>query len=622
MHSRRLLLVTLASLILLFHPGGASVVETAVFNIQTNRYNNERNGANVHETRLSVASLNPQRFGKLFSREVVGDIYAQPLYLSGVTIPGKGQRNVVYVATAHNNVYAFDADDPRENTPLWQTNLGTPFTQNLYDGDFWHGEDGVLSTPVIDVSSQTMYLVSHNYVVNVGTDHYLHALDILTGAEKFGGPVRIRAGANGTAEGNTRVNYDGFVQLQRPGLLLLNGWVYIAFGSTADRGDYHGWVVAYNAADLQKTAVFCTTPDEVDANDAEQGGIWHAGTGISSDGSSIYVVTGNGSFNANLNGGHNYGDSIIRLDTNLNVLSYFTPYNQDVLNRLNYDLGINGLLLLPGTNLAVSGTKEGKLYVVDRQNLGGYNPTNDDQVVQWFKAAAGEMHSTPVFWNGPNGLTLYSWSENDFLKAYRFDGGRFNITAVSIGKISSAGVPPVVLSLSSNGSTPGTGIVWASHPKINRDGILRAFDASDLTHEIWNSEMNPGRDAVGIVAKFNPPVVANGKVYMASFSNRLNVYGPISTLNDAPSINYSDTTMSVTLTWARVTWALGFEVQADQYADFRAPFYQNAALPGSAQAVTVTAPANGTYYWRVRAKTGAGTWGGWSAVQTFTVYAP
>jgi len=353
----RSILIGICTLTLLI----VGTVQPTLSNVQavvTNRYDNLRSGANLNETTLNITNVNQNKFGKLFERPVQGDIYAQPLYVSGVTVPGKGVHNIVYVETAHNMAYAFDADDlsATGNSPLWQrdfSSLGGVFSENLYDQDIWDMELGILSTPVINLANQTIYMVSMHSCGSLCGRFYLHALNIATGADQLS-PVLIQATMTGDGDGNVNsvMTFNGYFQLQRPGLLLLNNTVYMAFGGTSDRPPYHGWVLGYSTTDLHQSFVFNAT------RDGNAGGIWQSGTGISTDGTSLYVVTGNGKFDADT-GGRDYGDSIIRLNTDGTVASYFTPYDQQRLNDFDLDVGMNGAMLLQGTNLAISGSKEG-----------------------------------------------------------------------------------------------------------------------------------------------------------------------------------------------------------------------------------------------------------------------
>jgi hypothetical protein len=550
-----ILLAFSLSIILIPHTTAAG----EMVSVLTNRYDNNRSSANLHETTLNISNVNVNQFGKLFSRSVEGDIYAQPLYYPNLSIPGKGTHNVVFIATADNNVYAFDADDPEQSEPLWQVNFGAYFTQNLELQDIWDGHDGVLSTPVIDSDSGTMYVVSHHPNGKNYGKHILHALDILTGSEKrsLGSPVTIQA----TFPSLGCDNYEGIIaldsyrHLQRPGLLLLDNVIYMAFGSTGNRWPFHGWILAYDAKNvthqiarfsssagyacriiLPDTGIkMCQENMEFTPPNAQMGfsaSFWQSGTGLSTDGTSIFGVTGNGAFSAYM-GGYDYGDSVLRLSPKLRVQDYFTPYIQYCLDKLDQDLGVTGALLVPGTNLVIASGKDRNVYLIDKREMGKFNTKGHVNLnVQTISVGNGKPDTTPIFWNSPAGPVLYTWNEDDVAKQWGFtafkDGlATLKLTPLSVSKFSGAGAPGGILALSANDNTPDTGILWGTQQTDGEHtGILRAWDASDLSKELWNSNMAPnGRDSYGKLAKFNQPTIANGKVYQATFSNKLNVYG-------------------------------------------------------------------------------------------------
>jgi outer membrane protein assembly factor BamB len=488
-----------------------------------------RTGQNLNETTLTTSNVNVNQFGKLFSCPVDGYIYAQPLYVAQVTISST-THNVVYVATENNSVYAFDADS---GTQLWHVNLGTPVPSTDIASTYKDLTPviGITGTPVIDPGSSTLYLVAKTKDTSNSTYHQnLHALDITTGVEKPGSPVEITASVSGNGSGSSggTVAFQPLYQLNRPGLLLLNGEIYIAFGSHGDIGPYHGWVLAYNASTLAQTAVFNTTPN------GSEGAIWQGGQGLVADVANIYFMTGNGTFNASA-GGTDYGDSVVKLATlsGLSVSDYFTPDNQGALNQSDLDLGSGGPILLPQTTSIVGGGKDGILRLIDTASMGGYNSSfNAD--VQEFQATSGIIMIGPVYWNSPsNGPVLYLWGPGDHLKAFEFLNGSFQTTPISQSSMTSpsGNSNAAALSLSANASTSGTGIVWASvsysgdSNQQTVPGILRAFDATNLSTELWDSKQNVARDDVGNYAKFAPPTIANGKVYLATFSNQLLVYG-------------------------------------------------------------------------------------------------
>ncbi len=552
-------------------PAAVQPSSTGPASVLTNHNDNNRTGANLQETRLTTSNVKASSFGLLFSRPVSGHVYAQPLYVPNVTIPGQGVHNVVYVATMHNDVYAFEADNPAATAPLWHVNLG-PSAPN--DGtptnDYGTGNDGtvagrfiytdiyvevgIVSTPVIDPATGTMYLVAL-HKLNGPTPqsryrHKLHALDITTGLEKFNGPSDAGTVTVGSA------SFINMTQIQRSALTLANGRVYFAFAAYADTHPYHGWIFGYNATTLQREVVYTTTPS---GSGYGEGGIWMASQGLTVDGSgNIYFLTGNGNFNAN-QGGTDLGDSAVKLDPNLNLLDYFTPYSQDYLSLTDKDLGSGGLTLIPGTNWLAGGGKEGILYMLDRNNMGKFtSPPGPDAVLDSFQAVGGpnaspgtshHIHGSPVFWNSPNGPRLYVWGESDYLRSFTYNitTGKFVTVPTAIGpvKLPDNNMPGGFLSLSANSSLSGTGILWASVPTSGDAaefivaGTLRAFDANDISKELWNSDQAAGgRDTVGFFAKFAPPTVANGKVYLGTFSDPaitpapssyLRVYGLLTT---------------------------------------------------------------------------------------------
>ena len=560
----RLLLVFLASVIFLVGLPYAAPMPLAQahggshISVTTRSYNNLRTGANLQETLLTTANVRPGSFGKIYSRDIDGQMYAQPLYLPDLAVPGKGTHNVVFVATANNNVYAFDADDPAAAMPLWQVNLGQ-YAQSLicdpscssdfgYRYNFGQYRDiqpnvGIIGTPVIDANTGTLYVVTFE---RLGTArpftyrHRLHALDVASGAQKPNSPIVIQA----TYQGNSGNSVNGVLtfnsrqQLQRPALTLLNGVIYIAFASYADTDPYYGWLLGYDAATLQQRYVFNTTPtkDSSSLSDGE-GGIWMSGQGLSADANGdLYMVVGNGNYNANI-GGNNYGNSVLRLRTptsgiRLDVRSFFTPYNWDYLNDQDLDLGVTGATLIPNTNYLVAGSKEGKLYLLDRTNLSGLS-SNDEATVQSFLATRQinyHIHGSPVYWNSPTGGRLYLQSEQDRLRVFSFNGSRFNPTPAMVGSFELAtGMPGGIVSLSANGSTPGSGIVWVTTPYKGqspdadanagtRPGELRAYDASGSGSQdpIWSSSLR-SNDDLGNFAKFNPPLIVDGKVFVGDF---------------------------------------------------------------------------------------------------------
>jgi hypothetical protein len=505
-------------------------------------------GQNLNETVLTTANVNVATFGKLFSRSVDGPVHAQVLYVPKLQVRGR-RHNVAYVATENDTVYAFDADDPKAADPLWKASLGTAAAGNHICEVLGGDKDcftnlvpviGVTGTPVIDPSSKpngTIFVVAKTKDPDHGGYHFhLHALDLASGAEKFGGPVEIAGRVRGTGAGSVdgMLTFEAAIHLNRPGLLLLNGVVYAAFGSMNDYGNYHGWVFGYDAATLQQVAVFNST------SNGQSGGIWQGGRSLVGDAAgNVYVATSNGTFDAD-KGGSDYGQSVLKLTPagGLSVADYFTPYDHEALSAIDGDLGAGGLTAIPGTRLMVCGGKDGILRVVDTARMGKFGASSNHDV-QEFRITPGAPASdvgigSPIYWNSPrHGPLIYVWGANDRLKAFAFAGGSFRTTPVMQSRMPGAAgyASAIPLSLSANGRRAGTGIVWASGADTPdtepqpAPGILRAFDASDLSKELWNSRQNAARDDAGKFAKFNPPTIANGKVFEPTASGQLNVYG-------------------------------------------------------------------------------------------------
>lgn len=490
-----------------------------------------RTGANLNETALTTANVNSTQFGKLYSYAVDGYVFAQPLVVSGLNIAG-GQHNVLFVATMEDSVYAFDAD---VNQTYWRKQFTggnitpVPIADVVGSSNLnIHGDVGIVSTPVIDRASSTIYVLARTKDTSNSTYlQTLHALDLATGNEKFGGPVNI------TASG-----FNAKLQNQRPGLGLFNGKVYICWGSHEDKNPYHGYVISFDATTLAQKDFFNTTPGGSEA------AIWQAGQAPAFDGNgNLYLTTGNGDWN----GTTQWGETCLKLSPTLGVLDWFTPSNYASLNSGDTDFGAAGCLLLPGatgypsTSYVVTGGKEGKLFVLDKGAGMGHVTSDNTGAHQVWQAiqtsqCSHHIHGTPIYWNSASqGQLMYAWGENDVGKAFKFDGANFNTTPVMKTAVTSpttgCGMPGSILSLSANGNA--NGIVWAScvytgdaiHDIV--PGVLRAFDANNLGKELWNSYQNKSRDNLGNLAKYVPPTVANGKVYMATFSNAVCVYGAL-----------------------------------------------------------------------------------------------
>lgn len=493
-----------------------------------------RTGANPNETVLTTANVNFNSFGKLFTQSVDGYIVGQPLYLPGLTFPDGSTHNVVYVATQHDSVFAFDADTAGL-PPLWTTSfinpaLGITSVPIIDFGCAGTGfvEIGIVSTPVIDPAQGTIFVLAKT-LENGSYVFRLHALSVTTGAD-----LATPAVINASVPTNTgTLQFNPAIQMQRPALLLENGTIYIGFGSNGcDTFTYHGWLLAYDETSLQQVGAFATTPN------GKQGAIWQAGGGPAADvDGSIFVAIGNGTFDA-ASGGSDYGDSVLHLNpasSGFGVLDYFTPYNQQTLNSGDFDLGSGGVILLPDqdtphTHEIMGGGKQGTVYLMDRTNLGGFNSQDDSQIVQsLIGAASGELVSVPAYWNG----NVYITGQTDHIKAFSLANDLLSLTPTSQSAIT-APIPGSV-SISANGST--NGILW-DLPQSS-SAVLYAFDATNLNTVLYNSTQASGlRDKVGNTAKFVPPTIANGKVYVAGTS-ALSVFGLLPLISQVSGNNQS-----------------------------------------------------------------------------------
>ena len=494
----------------------------AQINVITGGYGNSRTNANLSETALSPPVVKPGSFGKRFSLTVDGQIYAQPLYVRGVAIPGKGTHNVVFVATMHNTVYAFDADSA--GMPLWNVNLGPAVPTSTYDSDWGPYQDilpenGILSTPVLDAGTGTIYLVAATWEKSKYL-YRLHAVDFATGQEKFGAPTIIAASVAGAGDGsvNGAVAFIPDMHLQRPALLLTKGAVYVAFGSHADAAPYHGWIMAYSALNVQtQLAVFNASPN------GSAGAIWQSGRGLTADDNgNVYAVTSNGTTDET----SNYSDNVVRLDAaRLRVQDWFAPYNFQDLNDSDDDLGSCGAILVDGTNYLVTGGKQGVLYLLDRSSLGKAS-ANDSAIVSRVDTGNFGVFNLAL-WNRPDGALLYVHTVNAPVTAYRIVG--YTISSAPVARsMNGFNVPYQGMTLSANGVTPGTGILWVLAPvsyPLPAHAVLHAYNADGLS-EIWNSDMADG-DSIGSFVKFVNPTVADGRVFVPTASNQLVVFGTV-----------------------------------------------------------------------------------------------
>jgi hypothetical protein len=524
---------------------------TGSANVLTWHYDNERTGLNPNETNLTTANVNSTSFGKLFSYLVDGYIYGQPLYMSNLTVGG-ASHNVVFVATENDSVYAFDADNYGTGAALWHRSLlesgesaGTGAIKPV---------QGISSTPVIDSVSQTIYVVSAQ---KTGSSSFfrLHALDVSTGAEKFRGPIVISASVPGT----NSASVNGVVSLttscvQRAALLLADSTVFIGFG-----GCHSGWLVSYDATSLSQTGVFNSSPDINGYGEyGGAGGIWMGGGGPAADSNgSIYITTGNGPYDDSTA----FADSALRFNAQLKLLDHFTPYDWAFLQCRDADLSAGGLLLIPGASRALVGGKTGELYLVNTANLGGMQ-VNDAGAVQslWFEQDLSPYYSTTCTNNKGTALTGNVTSYQIYGTAAFFNGSAYLGVAPSEtsvrgpvrrftyanGLLTPSSITPDSIAPNSYGTTPfisanGTanGIVWVlDHGLPIQDpdnvaatsAVLRAYNAADMTKELYNSKQNSS-DAPGLGIKFTSPIVANGKVFIGTGHNPVSTTSPLGELD-------------------------------------------------------------------------------------------
>ena len=541
-------------------------------------YHNDlaRTGQNTNEIVLTPANVNTNTFGLLTTRPVDDWVYAQPLIQTNVNVPGKGSHNLVYVCTVNDSIYAFDADDSTVGAPYWQTNFLGPNIVAPRNTDMtgacggnyldFHGNMGIVGTPVIDPVSGTLYVVVRTKENGSTYVQRLRALDVATGLERTNSPIIITATYPGNGDGSVGgvLTFDPQKNNQRPALALVNGILYIGFSSHCDWGPYHGWLIGYNAQTLARTTIYNTTPN------AGDGGIWQSGNAPASDAAgNLYFEVGNATFDPPNN---DYGDSVLKLTTTngLQLVDYFTPYNQANLNNGDTDLGSAGAVVLPDSlgsaahpHLLMAGGKQGSLYLLDRNNLGHFNSGGDTQIVQALPTAVGGMWSTPAYWNG----NLYYMGSGDRMKAFSIGNAAVSASPTSQGP-TTYGFPGATPSVSASGTS--NGIVWA----IQSDGwgsgqpaILHAYNALNVGQELYNSSQAGTRDAAAGAVKFTVPVVANGKVYVGC-QYALSVYGNAAGFVATPVIspNGGTFTNSVTVSITDGTAGAGIYYTLDDSA--------------------------------------------------------
>ena len=552
-----------SSLAFIFHqllaiPSGVAVL--------TYHNDNLRTGQNLNETLLNTSNVNAQHFGKRVSYLVDGQVYAQPLFVPDVTIKNH-HYNVVYVTTENDSVYAFDADQVHVVAPLWKTSfLHLPAVTTVPSADVfgkYPNHDiqpyiGITATPVIDLTTNTLYVVAMTKEHGNQYVHRLHALDLTTGTDKPGSPVTIFALVKGAGYDRIKgipsmVPFNARQANQRPALLFLNGVVYIAWGAYGDTDPYHGWVIGYtyNSGAFRQVGVFNTTPD------GQEGGIWMSGAGPAADDQgNVYLTIGNGTFDLDQAGHRDAGNSFAKLSTRngLALSDYFTPFNHQCLDDRDEDLGAGGVLLLPDQphtarpRLLVGVGKEGRIYVLDQDHMGQFHRypgtlqcgtnaetrTDIDHITQELPSiSTGGFFGIPGYWAGTakSGQLVYISETGDHLKSFQVSGDILSAraTAQTPETFTFPGVTP---SISSNKDVPGTGIVWVISPAScggpgcapSGPGVLRAYNATNISNELYNSEQNSTRDRLDSYMKFSVPTIANGKVFVGTQTS-LTIYG-------------------------------------------------------------------------------------------------
>ena len=529
----------------------ASNPPVTLVSVLTYKYDNSRDGMNTNEVLLTPANVNVANFARLFTYTVDGYCYSSPLYVAGLQIPGQGTHNVVFIGTENDSVYAFDADS---NTGpngglLWYTNLGiAEISINNYGVRYHHNVlnplIGITGTPVIDPVSGSLFVDTFvGPIANTNSGyHVLHALNITNGSEQPFSPVLVHGSVPGVGVDsvNGMVTFAPSNQMNRPALTLDRGRLYLAYGSYGDTDPYHGWVITFNSTNLQPLTnyVFASTPNattNVFGVNAGEGAIWQGGDGLCVDASgNLYFETGNGSFSAWTNGG-DYGDSFVKLSSSngLAVADYFTPYNQHSMDVNDLDLGSGGPILLPDEagsaahpHLITGAGKEGTIYLLDRENMGHWigatNPgaTKDLQIVQELQSVIGGMWSSPAYWNH----LLYWQGAGDVMKAYGISNAVISSSPASQTSVS-FGDGYSTPSVSANGTS--NGIAWVIQTDAyanNGPAILYAYNATNLSQQLYNSSQNLARDNPGPAVKYAVPIVANGKVYVRG-EYTLSVFG-------------------------------------------------------------------------------------------------
>ena len=591
--------------------------------VLTYHNDNTRMGVNASETILTPLNVNTNSFGRLFTYAVDGFVYAQPLIMTNVNIPGKGIHNVVFVATEHNSVYAFDADDNTgaNASPLWQTsfiNAGAGVT-TVPNGDVGTTditpEVGITGTPVIDPASATIYLEVKTKEPGPVYVHRLHAVDIATGLERtnYNSPSVISCtnylgAGNGDNDGQNppHVLWNAQREHCRCALTLLNGVVYIAFASHGDNGPYHGWLLAYNATNVaQQVSAYNATPN------GTQGGFWQGGGGPTIDPQgNMYLETGNGSFNANttLSTSSNYSMALLKftVTNGISLVDFFSPSNVSSLNGGDQDFGASAPIVLPDSvgsvahpRLLVAGGKTAPIFLVDRDTLGRFNGVGvTNKVVQQFNGGpTGDRDVTPAFFNS----TLYLIDTSARIGAYTLTNGLFNTTPVETPD-TFANKGGATVSISANGTN--NGIAWVTYNTGGQSPatpcVLRAYNATNLTQKLFASDQMGTRDTAGTAVKFTAPTIANGKVYVGA-QYALTVYGlagvfvntPLISPNGGVFTNSVTVTLSDTTVGAMIYYTLDGNTPTTNSTLYSAPFQLTNSVSVTARAFMTGAIASG-----------------------------
>jgi hypothetical protein len=621
--------------------------------VPTWRYDLTHAGQNTNETALTPANVNVASFGKLFSLTVDESVYAQPLYLPGLTMNDGLTHNVLFVATTHDSIYAFDADSNggANANPIWQITLldtahgaaagatTVPWTDE--GSEDMEPEIGITGTPAINPSTNTMYVVGATKE-NGAYFLRLHAINILTGAEQPHSPMVIEATVAGTGNGSSggKLSLSPLWQGQRGALDYYNGHVYFAFGSHGDNGPWHGWVFAYDATTLAQTAVVCTTPNGLGA------GVWEAGAGLPIDddatGGRMFLTTGNGTFSTYppFNESSELGDSIVNFSLangGLQPTDAFTSFNQAKLSTGDADQGSGGILMVPdqqGANphILVQVGKEGRILVLNRDHLGGYltGVTSNTNALQDILNATEGLWSTPAYWNG----NVYMWGSGDVPKLFHLNSGVMNTAPSSKATISST-FPGASFSVSSNGTQDG--VAWAVRTdQYTTHGaqVLYAWDATDLSNLLYESDTNSTRDSAGRAVKFTIPVVTNGKVYVAAtyqvdvyglFNGEPNAAAPAITPDGGTFSGRQSVTLSTTTSSGSIFYTLDGTVPTPGSTPYTDPFTIStdttvraiASAPGFVQ--SAVSSASFTFSGQAPAATFMPGGGTYTAAQTVTI---